>query len=63
MTKSKREHYDVEDIDNSCSDPDCCGGPNPVFCVNLPVRGWRGYLSSYERAERMARLCKRWGVR
>lgn len=63
MTTEELEPYDVEDVDNSCSDPDCCAGPNPLFCVNLPNRGLRGYLCSYERAERMARLCKRWGVK
>lgn len=62
MTQSKPEPYGVENVDNSCGDPDCCGGPSPIFCVYLPVRGLRGYLSSYERAKRMARLCKRWCV-
>lgn len=63
MTTEKLEPYDVEDVDNSCLDEDCCGGPNPLFCVYLPNRGLRGYFYSYERAERMARLCKRWGVK
>lgn len=28
---AEEEHY--KDRDNSCSDPECCGGPNPSFVV------------------------------
>jgi len=54
--------YEVDDLDNSCGDEECCGEASPLWCVYLPVSGWRGYHWELARAERMARLCKRWGV-
>lgn len=36
--------YEVDDMDNSCGDEECCGGPSPAWCVFLPVRGWVGHF-------------------
>ena len=57
------EAYEVGDLDNSCGDAGCCGDHYPIWGVFLPVRGWVGYFHEIELAERMARLCKRWGVK
>lgn len=52
--------YDIEDLSGSCGDYECCGGP--FYYVFLPSRGWVGGFCDYSRADRMARLCERWGV-
>lgn len=55
------EAYDVDNVGVGCGDESCCG--QAYFSVFLPVRGWTGYFYDWSRAERMARLCKRWGVK
>lgn len=36
-------YVDCQDQDNSCSDPDCCGGPYPSYAVRI--------FSSLEKAK------------
>ena len=33
----KIPRYNVVDADNSCYDPDCCGGPYPYYVVEGPI--------------------------
>ena len=63
MTDDKGEPYKVDDLDNSCGDEECCGISRAMWSVYLPVRGWKGYFEDLDKAKRMARLCKRWGVK
>jgi len=56
------EAYDVDDVGGGgCGDESCCGPSR--YSVFLPVRGWVWHFEVYTQAERMARLCKRWGVK
>lgn len=62
--ESAGEPYELRDLDNSCGDPECCGGPYPQLYVWLPERRrWVSADYRYGREDVFIRRLKRWGVK
>lgn len=59
---SERWEWHIRDVDNACSDVECCGGPWAQYQVQYgPVQVVKE-THDLAAAERALRRCRRWGV-